>query len=93
VKAIWENTVIAESNDTVMVEGNHYFPPGSVNRVHLRDSDTHSVCHWKGIASYYDVVIGGKVNRDAAWYYPTTKGAAENITGYVAFWNGVQVSG
>ena len=90
-RAIWNGAVIAESGTTVQVEGNHYFPPGAVNRDFLRDSATHTVCGWKGTASYYDVVVGDAVNSDAAWYYPTPMDAAENIRGYVAFWRGVTV--
>ena len=90
-RAIWNEAVIAESDRCVVVEGNQYFPPESVNREFLRDSDTHTVCGWKGTASYYDVVVDGKTNKDAAWYYPQTKAAANNIKGYVAFWKGVRV--
>lgn len=90
-KAIWNDAVIAESDGCVVVEGNQYFPPDSVNREYLRTSDTHTVCSWKGTASYYDVVVGGKANKDAAWYYPDPKEAAANIRGYIAFWRGVTV--
>lgn len=90
-KATWNGAVIAESSDTVVVEGNHYFPPDAVKREHLRDSATHTVCGWKGTASYYDVVVNGQVNRDAAWYYPDPKPAAANIKDHVAFWRGVKV--
>ena len=93
MKAIWNDTVIAESDDTVIVEGNHYFPPGSVKKDHIQPSDTHSTCPWKGLASYYDVVVGGEVNRDAAWYYPEPKDAAREIKDHVAFWRGVSVTG
>jgi uncharacterized protein (DUF427 family) len=93
MKAVWKNTVIAESNDTVVVEGNHYFPLDSVNADLLRASDTNSVCPWKGTASYYDVVVGQDVNQDAAWYYPDPKPAAQEILNHVAFWRGVTVSG
>ena len=72
-------------------EGNHYFPPDSVNREYLRESDYHTTCPWKGLASYYDVVVDGKANKNAAWYYPAPKEAAKHITGYVAFWRGVAV--
>jgi uncharacterized protein (DUF427 family) len=92
-RAIWNGAVLAESDRTVVVEGNHYFPPDAVRREHLRESDTHTTCHWKGLASYYDVAVGGQVNRDAAWYYPEPKPAAANIKGYVAFWKGVRVEG
>jgi uncharacterized protein (DUF427 family) len=91
MKAVWRDTVIAESDNTVVVEGNHYFPPDAIKREHFQPSETHTVCGWKGTASYYDVVVGGEVNKDAAWYYPETKEAADNIKGYVAFWKGVKV--
>jgi Uncharacterized protein conserved in bacteria, COG2343 len=90
-RAIWNGAVIAESDATIVVEGNHYFPPDSVKREYLRDSQTHTVCPWKGTASYYDVVVDGQVNRDAAWYYPTPKAAASQIAGYIAFWRGVRI--
>lgn len=90
--ATWNGTVIAESDDTVMVEGNHYFPLDSVNRELLRPSDTQSVCPWKGTASYYSIEIDGKSNSDAAWYYPTPKDAAAQIKDHVAFWHGVTVT-
>jgi uncharacterized protein (DUF427 family) len=91
MKATWNGAVIAESDDTVVVEGNHYFPPAAIKPEHFRPSETHTVCGWKGTASYYDVVVNGEVNKDAAWYYPETKEAADNIRGYVAFWKGVRV--
>jgi uncharacterized protein (DUF427 family) len=90
-KAIWNGAVLAESDKTEVVEGNHYFPPESIRREHFKDNDTHTVCPWKGTASYYDVVVNGQTNKEAAWYYPTPKDAAKNIAGYVAFWKGVQV--
>lgn len=90
-KAIWNSTVIAESERCEMVEGNHYFPPDAVKHELLRPSETHTTCGWKGMASYYDVVVNGETNKDAAWYYPDTKPAADNIKGYVAFWRGVKV--
>jgi len=90
-KAIWNGAVIAESAACEIVDGNRYFPPDSVRRDHLRPSEKHTVCHWKGVASYFDVVVGGQVNKDAAWYYPETKEAAQNIRGYIAFWRGVRV--
>lgn len=90
-KASWNGAVLAESGETVVVEGNHYFPPESINRDFFQTNDTHSVCPWKGTASYYDVVVNGQVNRGAAWYYPDPSPAARNITGYVAFWKGVKV--
>ncbi len=90
-KAIWNDKVVAQSDETIVVEGNHYFPPSSINKEYFQESDYHTTCPWKGKASYYDVVVDGKVNRNAAWYYPQPKEAAEKITGYVAFWNGVTV--
>ncbi|NDP43561.1 MAG: DUF427 domain-containing protein [Aromatoleum sp.] len=90
-RAVWNGVVIAESDATVVVEGNHYFPPVAIRREHFRDSATHTVCGWKGTASYYDVVAGDAVNRDAAWFYPEPKNAASQIAGYVAFWRGVKV--
>lgn len=92
MKAIWNEAVLAESNDTVVVEGNHYFPADSINKHHFRPSKTHTVCGWKGTASYYDVVVDGNVNKDAAWFYPEAKADAKNIEGYVAFWKGVKVT-
>ncbi len=91
VKAVWNDTVIADSNDTVVVENNHYFPLDAVTPGVLTPSATTSVCPWKGTASYYSVTAGGKTNPDAAWYYPTPKDAAAQIKGRVAFWKGVRV--
>jgi len=91
MKAIWNERVIAESDDTVVVEGNHYFPRSAVNDEFLQPSATTTVCGWKGTASYYDVVVDGETNRDAAWYYPSPKPAAEEIAGYIAFWKGVEI--
>ncbi len=91
VRAAWQGVVLAESEDTVVVEGNHYFPAESVHWDHFRPSDTHTVCPWKGLASYYDVIVGDQVNRDAAWYYPTPSPLAGRIKDRVAFWNGVRV--
>jgi uncharacterized protein (DUF427 family) len=93
-KAIWNGVVIAEASDSEvqMVENNLYFPPSRVNHAYLQASEKHSVCGWKGTASYYDVVVDGKVNENAAWYYPTPMEAAGQITGYIAFWRGVNVS-
>ena len=91
VKATWNNTVIAEAAQTEIVEGNHYFPADSLHKEYFRDSATHSVCHWKGTASYYTLVVDGKENPDAAWYYPAPKEAASKIAGRVAFWKGVQI--
>lgn len=91
MKAIWNGAVLAQSDDTVVVEGNHYFPQASLRHEHFRPSDTHTTCPWKGIASYYDVVVGDAVNADAAWTYPDPKPAAKEIEGRVAFWRGVTV--
>lgn len=90
-KASWNGAMLAESERFEVVEGNVYFPPEALHRDHFRESDTRTVCPWKGVASYYDVVVDGKVNRDAAWYYPEPSQAAENIRGLVAFWKGVEV--
>jgi uncharacterized protein (DUF427 family) len=92
MKAIWGNTLLAESNKTIVVEGNHYFPSDSIKREFFKASDTHSTCPWKGLASYYNVQVGEKVNPDAAWYYPEPKDAAKSIKDHVAFWRGVKVS-
>jgi uncharacterized protein (DUF427 family) len=91
VRAIWNGTVLAESDDTVVVEGRRYFPPDALNRAYFAASDHHSVCPWKGQASYHDIVVDGKVNRAAAWYYPDPRPAAAAIRGHVAFWHGVRV--
>ena len=91
--AKWNGVVLAESARCEKVEGNWYFPPDAIRREYFRPSDTHTVCPWKGTASYYDVVVNGQVNKDAAWYYPEPKPAASNITGHVAFWRGVTVEG
>lgn len=91
MKAIWNAQVIAESNDIVTIEGNSYFPVGSVNKEFLKESDTHSVCPWKGTASYYHLEVDNKINRDAVWYYPTPSKLASSIKGRVAFWKGVQI--
>jgi uncharacterized protein (DUF427 family) len=90
-KAIWNGVVLAESDRCEVVEGNQYFPPESVKRAHLKDSATHTICPWKGTASYYDVVVNGQTNKDAAWYYPAPKDAAKQIKDHVAFWHGVTV--
>ena len=92
MKAIWNGAVLAESNETLVVEGNHYFPPAALHADFFKPSDKHTVCSWKGTASYYDVAVDGKVNKDAAWFYPAPQSAAKNIAGYVAFWKGVEVS-
>ncbi len=91
MKAIWNDAVIAESNDTVIVEGNHYFPRDSVNDSYLKPSDKTTVCSWKGTANYYTLSVDGAENTDAAWYYRRPKSAAGQIAGRVAFWRGVQV--
>ncbi len=91
MKAKWRGAILAESDDTVVVEGNHYFAPDSINKEHFRESATHTTCPWKGEASYHDVVVNGEVNKDAAWYYPEPKQAANDIKGRVAFWRGVTV--
>ena len=91
MKAIWNNQVIAESDDTVVVEGNHYFPSSSIKKEYFKETSTRSVCPWKGQASYYSVVVDGNENKDAAWYYPKASELAKNIEGYVAFWKGVKV--
>jgi uncharacterized protein (DUF427 family) len=92
-RALWNGVVIAQAPDdeVQIVERNVYFPPGAVDKHYLRESQTHTVCSWKGTASYYDLIVDGAVNKDAAWYYPVTKPQAEHIAGYVAFWKGVQV--
>lgn len=91
MKARWNGHVIAESNDTVVVEGNHYFPPTSIKRDFFTPSDTHTQCHWKGTASYYNIVVNGKKNEDGAWYYPNPSEEAKEIKDRVAFWKGVEV--
>ena len=91
MKAIWNGETIAESNDTIVIENNHYFPKESVNPEFIAGSETHSTCPWKGIASYYSIIVNDKVNRDAAWFYPQPKPAASQIKDRVAFWKGVEV--
>ncbi len=91
MKAIWNGTVIAESDDTIVIEGNHYFPPESVNKEFFQESQYHTTCPWKGEASYFDLVVNGKQNANAVWYYPNPKDAAKPIRGYFAFWKGVEV--
>jgi uncharacterized protein (DUF427 family) len=90
-KATWNGAVLAESTRCEVVEGNQYFPPDAIRREYFRESTAHTTCPWKGEASYFDVVVDGQVNKDAAWYYPQTKPAADNIRGYVSFWRGVKV--
>jgi uncharacterized protein (DUF427 family) len=92
MKAIWNDEVIAESDDTIVVERNHYFPADSVNKQFFQPSATHSICPWKGEASYYSLDVNGQQNTDAAWYYPEPKDAAANIKNYIAFWKGVKVT-
>jgi uncharacterized protein (DUF427 family) len=91
MKAIWKGTTLAESDDTVVVEGNHYFPVASLRRELVRPSDKHTTCGWKGVASYYDVVVGDDVNKDAVWFYPTPMDGAQQVKDRVAFWKGVTV--
>lgn len=92
MKAIWNDKVIAESEETVVVEGNHYFPPNALNTEYFRESQHQTRCPWKGLASYYSIVVDGEENKDAAWYYPEPSDAAANIKQHVAFWKGVQVT-
>lgn len=92
MRAIWNNTVIAESDDTIVVENNHYFPADALHEQYFTESQHQTVCGWKGTAHYYSLDVDGKVNQDAAWYYPDPKPSAHNIQHYVAFWKGVEVS-
>ena len=92
MKAIWNGAVLAESDDTVVVEGNHYFPPEALNRAYFVESDHHTRCPWKGLASYYTIAVEGERNANAAWYYPDPSDAARQIKDHVAFWKGVQVT-
>jgi uncharacterized protein (DUF427 family) len=91
MKATWNGATLAESDDTIVIEGNHYFPPASINREYFASSPTHSTCPWKGEASYYNLLVNDETNKDAAWYYPDPKPAAAEIKDYVAFWKGVRV--
>ena len=91
MKAIWNGQVIAESNNTIVIEGNHYFPSTSIQKEYFHPSDHHTTCPWKGVASYYDVKVNGDTNKEAAWFYPETSALAKGIKSYVAFWNGVEV--
>lgn len=91
MKAIWNGAVLAETDKTIMIEGNHYFPKESVNMAYMKPSDTHTHCHWKGEASYYTVEVDGKENKDAAWYYPDPSQMAKSIKDHVAFWRGVEI--
>ncbi len=92
MKATWNNETIAESDNTIVIENNHYFPADSVQSKYLKESSTHTSCPWKGKASYYNLEVNGKENKDAAWYYPEPKDAASEIKNYVAFWKGVVIS-
>ena len=91
MKATWHGTVLAESDKTITIEGNQYFPPDSLKREFVKESSTHTACPWKGQASYYDITVDGDTNKDAVWFYPEPKDAAKEIKGYVAFWKGVTV--
>lgn len=91
MKAIWNHQIIAESTETINVEGNAYFPPDSINKEFLKHSQNHTVCHWKGTASYFDIEVAGETNKDAAWYYPNPSALADKIKDYVAFWRGVSI--
>ena len=91
VKAVWKDKIIAESDNFEIVEGNYYFPPDSVKKEFLKESETHSTCPWKGYASYYDIIVDMVTNKDAAWYYPEPKPAASKIKNYVAFWKGIEI--
>ena len=91
MKAIWNNQIIAESDDLVNVEGNSYFPVESIQKEFFKDSETFTICHWKGTASYYSLEVEGKTNKDAAWYYPEPRPLADVIKGRIAFWKGVQI--
>jgi len=93
MKAIWNGAVLAESDATVVVEGNHYFPPESLNREYFSSTSTHTTCPWKGTADYFSITVDGATNNDAAWTYPDPKPAAKEIAGYIAFWRGVNVAG
>lgn len=92
MKAIWNNTILAQSDKTIVVEGNHYFPPESIKKEFFHSSETKTRCGWKGDANYYSVTVNGKTNEDCAWYYPQPKPAANQIKGYVGFWNGVKIT-
>ena len=92
MKAIWNNKVIADSDETIVIEGNHYFPEGSIKREYFKESTTNTVCPWKGTASYYSLSVDDKDNSDAAWYYPEPSELAKTIKNYVAFWNGVEIT-
>ena len=91
MKAIWKDKIIAESNDTILIEGNHYFPPAALKNDYFNSSETQTTCSWKGQANYFNIEVEGEINKDAAWYYPDPKPAARAIKGYIAFWRGVKV--
>ncbi|MCS4433015.1 DUF427 domain-containing protein [Aquiflexum gelatinilyticum] len=91
MKAFWKNQILAESDKTIQIEGNHYFPADSIKKEFFKSSITHSTCPWKGIASYYTIEVDDEANKDAAWFYPEPKSAAKEIKGYVAFWKGVEI--
>jgi uncharacterized protein (DUF427 family) len=91
MKAMWNGKLLAESDETVVVENNHYFPPAALKMEHFRPSKTHTTCHWKGVASYYHLEVDGQTNEDAAWYYPSASEEAKSIEGRVAFWKGVKI--
>ncbi|MFC3563016.1 DUF427 domain-containing protein [Pedobacter jamesrossensis] len=91
MKAIWNNQTLAESNETILIENNHYFPASSLNKQYFQESDKHTTCHWKGQASYYTLLVDGQKNEDAAWCYPNPKDAAKEIKDYIAFWKGVKI--
>ena len=93
MRAVWKGIILADSDDTLEVEGNHYFPVADVRMEYLQPSETHTTCPWKGQASYYSVVVDGETNPDAAWYYPEPKQAAQQIRGRIAFWRGVEIVG
>ncbi|MBO6605749.1 DUF427 domain-containing protein [Psychroserpens sp.] len=92
MKAIWNDKIIAESDNTIVIENNHYFPPGSIKSEFFKPSETHTSCAWKGQASYYTIEVDGLENKDAAWYYPEVSELAKSIKGYIAFWRGVQIT-
>ena len=92
MKATWNGEIIAESDKTIVIEGNHYFPPDSINKEYIKQSKTQSACPWKGLASYYSLKVKDNENTDAAWYYPAPKEAAKEITNHLAFWKGVEIT-
>lgn len=92
MKAKWNGQLLAESDSTIVIEGNHYFPTDSINKDHFQESDTNTICPWKGTASYFDVKVNGDINTDAAWYYPKASQLAKGIEGRIAFWKGVEIS-